>query len=68
MKIIAGLAIFLWVVLGLQMVLELFGINMIGNITSTARTYWSQPAVTNSNTPSQMRNEMLRNMGNNLRR
>ena len=67
-RIIAGLAIFMWIVLGLQMILELFGVNMIGNITSTARQYWSQPSVTNTNSPVQMRNDMLRNMGNNLRR
>ena len=68
LRIIAGLAVFVWLLLGLQMVLELFGVNMIGSITSTARQYWSQPSVTNTNSPSQMRNDMLRNMGNNLRR
>lgn len=68
LRIIAGLAVFVWVLLGLQMVLELFGVNMIGNITSTARQYWSQPSVTSTNSPTQMRNDMLRNMGNNLRR
>ena len=68
LRIIAGLAVFVWLLLGLQMVLELFGVNMIGSITSTARQYWSQPSVTNTNSPTQMRNDMLRNMGNNLRR
>ena len=68
LRIIAGLAVFVWVLLGLQMVLELFGVNMIGNITSTARQYWSQPSVTSTNSPTQMRNDMLRNIGNNLRR
>ncbi len=68
LRIIAGLAVFVWMLLGLQMVLELFGVNMIGRITSTARQYWSQPSVTSTNSPTQMRNEMLRNMGNNLRR
>ena len=68
LRIIAGLAVFVWLLLGLQMVLELFGVNMIGRITSTARQYWSQPAATNTNSPVQMRNDMLRNMGNNLRR
>lgn len=68
LRIIAGLAVFVWVLLGLQMVLELFGVNMIGSITSSARQYWSQPAVTSSNSPTQMRNDILRNMGNNLRR
>lgn len=68
LRIIAGLAVFVWMLLGLQMVLELFGVNMIGRITSTARQYWSQPSVTSTNSPTQMRNDMLRNMGNNLRR
>lgn len=69
LRIIAVLGVLVWVFLGMQMILELFGVNMIGRITSTARTYWSQPAVQNSNqSPTQMRNDMLRNMGNNLRR
>ena len=67
-RIIAGLAVAVWIFLGLQMVLELFGVNMIGSISSTARQYWSQPQIQNSQSPTQMRNDMLRNMGNNLRR
>ena len=68
LRIIAVLAVLVWVFLGLQMILELFGVNMIGSISTTARTYWSQPAVQNNQSPTQMRNDMLRNMGNNLRR
>ena len=68
LRIIAVLAVLVWVVLGLQMILELFGVNMIGSISSTARTYWSQPGVQTNQSPTQMRNDMLRNMGNNLRR
>ena len=68
LRIIAVLAVLVWVFLGMQMILELFGVNMIGSISSTARTYWSQPGVQNTQSPSQMRNDMLRNMGNNLRR
>ncbi len=67
-RIIAGLMIAVWVFLGLQIMLELFGINMIGSISTTAKRYWSQPQVQNSHSPTQMRNDMLRNMGNNLRR
>ena len=67
-RIIAGLAVAVWIFLGVQMVLELFGVNMIGSISSTARQYWSQPQLQNTNSPTQMRNDMLRNMGNNLRR
>ena len=68
LRIIAVLAVLVWVFLGMQMILELFGVNMIGSISSTARTYWSQPGVQNTQSPTQMRNDMLRNMGNNLRR
>ncbi|MBQ7154625.1 MAG: hypothetical protein IJR85_03590 [Synergistaceae bacterium] len=68
LRIVAVLAVLVWVFLGMQMILELFGVNMIGSITSTARQYWAQPGVTNTQSPSQMRNDMLRNMGNNLRR
>ena len=68
LRIIAVLAVLVWVFLGLQMILELFGVNMIGKITTTARQYWSQPQVQGTNSPTQMRNDMLRNMGNNLRR
>ena len=68
LRIIAVLAVLVWVFLGLQMILELFGVNMIGSISATARQYWSQPQVQNTQSPTQMRNDMLRNMGNNLRR
>ena len=68
LRIIAVLAVLVWVFLGMQMILELFGINMIGSISTTARSYWSQPGVQTTNSPTQMRNDMLRNMGNNLRR
>ena len=68
LRIIAFLAVFVWIFLGLQMILELFGINMMGRITTTARQYWSQPAVSTNQSATQMRNDMLRNMGNNLRR
>ena len=67
-RIIAVLAVVVWVFLGLQMILEMFGINMIGGITSTARTYWAQPGVQSSNSPTQARNDMIRNLGTNLRR
>ena len=67
-RIIAVLAVMVWVFLGLQMILEMFGINMIGRITSTARTYWSQPGVQSSQTATQARQDMIRNLGTNLRR
>ena len=68
LRIIAVLGVLIWVFLGMQMILEMFGVNMIGSITTTARSYWSQPAVQTNQSNTQMRNDMLRNMGNNLRR
>ena len=68
LRIIAVLGVLVWVFLGMQMILELFGINMIGTISTTARSYWAQPGVTSSQSPTQMRNDMLRNMGSQLRR
>lgn len=67
-RILAFLAVFVWVVLGVTMVLEMFGIDWIGAVSSRARTYWSQPGVTSSVQTVPGRNDMLRNMGNNLRR
>lgn len=67
-RIIAILAVFLWIFLGVTMILEMFGINWISYVSTQARTYWSQPGATSSQSPTQARNDMLRNMGNNLRR
>ena len=61
------LAVFVWLFLGVTVVLRMFGVDLVGKLTTHARAYWSQPAV-NSNSPTQQRNDMLRNMGNNLRR
>ena len=66
-RIIAMLAVLVWLFLGVTVVLRMFGVDLVGKLTTHARAYWSQPAV-NSNSPTQQRNDMLRNMGNNLRR
>ena len=66
-RIIAVLAVFVWLFLGITVVLRMFGVDLVGKLTTHARAYWAQPAV-NSNSPTQQRNDMLRNMGNNLRR
>ena len=67
LRIIVMLAVFVWLFLGVTMILELFGINWVSTLSSRAKNYWSQPGVeSQQNTPS--RNDMLRNMGNNLRR
>ncbi len=67
-RIISVLAVLVWLFLGVSIVLRMFGIDMIGKMTSHAKAYWSQPAVQNSHSPTQQRNDMLRNMGNSLRR
>ena len=66
-RIIAMLAVLVWLFLGVTVVLRMFGVDLVGKLSSHARAYWSQPAV-NSNSPTQQRNDMLRNMGNSLRR
>ncbi len=66
-RIIAILAVLVWIFLGVTMILEMFGINWVSTLSSRAKAYWSNPAVESQhNTPS--RSDMLRNMGNNLRR
>ena len=67
-RIIAVLAVFVWLFLGASVLLRMFGIDMIGKLTTHAKAYWAQPAVQNAQTMTQQRNDMLRNMGNNLRR
>ena len=67
-RIIAILAGILWFILGATMVLELFGINWMSYVASTAKQYWSNPAVTTNQSNTQMRQDMLRNMGSSLRR
>ena len=67
LRIIMILMIFVWLFLGVTMILELFGINWVSSLSSRAKNYWSQPGV-ESQQSTQNRNDMLRNMGNNLRR
>lgn len=67
LRIIMMLAIFVWLFLGITMILELFGVNWVSALSTRAKSYWAQPGhETQQNTPS--RSDMLRNMGNNLRR
>lgn len=67
-RIIAVLAVMLWVFLGVTMLLELFGINWISYVSTQAKQYWSNPAVTTNQSNTQARQDMLRNMGSSLRR
>ena len=66
-RIIAVLAVLVWIFFGVTLILELFGINWVSSLSARAKSYWAQPGVSSQQaTPN--RNEMLRNMGNNLRR
>ena len=66
-RIIAVLAVLVWVFFGITLLLELFGINWVSSLSTRAKSYWSQPGIESQQaTPS--RNDMLRNMGNSLRR
>ena len=66
-KIIAVLAVIVWIFFGVTMILDMFGINWISSLSTRAKTYWSQPS-TDSQHSTQQRNDMIRNLGNNLRR
>ncbi|MBR0316737.1 MAG: hypothetical protein IJQ99_07720, partial [Synergistaceae bacterium] len=65
-RIIAVLAVIVWVMLGITMILDLLGINWVSSLSTRAKTYWSQPGM-ESQQNTQSRSDMLRNMGNNLR-
>ncbi len=67
-RIIAVLAVMMWVFLGVTMLLELFGINWMSYVASTAKQYWSNPSATTNQSNTQARQDMLRNMGSSLRR
>ncbi len=65
-RLVAFLAVFLWAVLGVTIVLDMMGIDWVGRLTTKAQQYWSQNQENTSLT--QNRSNMLRNMGNNLRK
>ena len=66
-RILAWLGVFVWLILGVTMILDMFGIDWINTIGTHAKTYWARPgAVSDTNTMG--RNDVLRNMGNSLRR
>ena len=67
-RIIAILAVLMWIFLGVTMILELLGINWVSTFASRAKTYWTGPTATTNQTATQARNDMIRNMGNSLRR
>ena len=67
-RILAVLAVLTWLVLGLTMILDMFNIDWTGTLSARARSYWAAPGVISQNNNSQGRNDMLRNLGSNLRR
>ena len=67
-RIIAVLAGVTWVLLGLTMVLDMFNIDWTGTLSTRARSYWAAPGVTSQTNAVPGRNDMIRNLGNSLRR
>ena len=67
LRIIAVLAVLVWLFLGVTMILELFGINWVSSMYSRAKSYWTAPGM-QSQQSTQTRNDTLRNMGNSFRR
>ena len=67
LRIIAFLAVFVWLFLGVTMILELFGINWVSSMYSRAKSYWTAPGMQTQQS-TQTRNDTLRNMGNSFRR
>ncbi len=65
-RLLGFLAVFLWVVLGATIILDMMGIDWVGRVTARAQQYWSQTQTNTSLT--QNRSNVLRNMGNNLRK
>ena len=68
LRIIAILAVLVWLFLGVTMILEMFGINWISSFSSHAKSYWVSATGTDTHLNVQNRNETLRNMGNSFRR
>ncbi len=66
LRIIAVLAVIMWLFLGVTMILDWFGINWVSSMYSRAKSYWAAPNSSQQST--QNRNETLRNMGNSFRR
>lgn len=67
-RILAVLAVLTWLVLGLTMILDMFNIDWTGTLSARARSYWAAPGVISQSNTSQGRNDMIRNLGSNLRR
>ena len=67
-RILAVLAALTWVFLGITMVLDMFNIDWTGTLSARAKSYWAAPGVMSQNSAVPGRNDMIRNLGNSLRR
>lgn len=67
-RILAVLAVLTWLLLGVTMILDMFNIDWTGTLSARARSYWAAPGVVSQTNAVPGRNDMLRNLGNNLRR
>ena len=76
-KIIAALAVIVWLFFGVTMLLDMFGINWISTLSSKAKVYWTNTSVTSvttdshsksSKAPAPNRNERLKSMSSGLKK
>ena len=76
-KIIAALAVIVWLFFGVTMLLDMFGINWISTLSSKAKVYWTNTNVTSvttdshsksSKAPAPNRNERLKSMSSGLKK
>ena len=76
-KIIAALAVIVWLFFGVTMLLDMFGINWISTLSSKAKVYWTNTNVTSvttdshsksSKAPAPSRNERLKSMSSGLKK
>jgi len=77
-KIIAALAVIVWLFFGVTMMLDMFGINWISTLSSKAQVYWSQTSgptdihsKSSKNSKASQgpsRNERLKNMSSGLKK
>ena len=68
-RILGALALILWLFLGASVILDLLGIDWASALSGRARVYWSaSPGAGGRSQSTPQRDNILRNMGQNLRR
>ena len=67
LRIIAILAVLVWLFFGVTLILEMFGINWASTLSTHAKAYWGSSEM-GAHLSTQTRTETLRNMGNSFRR